>query len=202
MRCDFLRNYQRARADAQEELDRSTQSGFRWGIIFGTILLARIMVAKGATHPWIEKLAKEMRAPEISLDQYFADWLAAGAYLNAGLVAEGREIVGQAIARMTSGGARLYEADLHRLKGEFILMAREDHGDAEAAFNSAIAIARRQQAKSFELRASLRLARILAQQGRRDEACTMLSKIYGWFTEGFDTADLMDAKALRDELKS
>jgi predicted ATPase len=103
---------------------------------------------------------------------------------------------------MASGGARLYEADLHRLKGDLILMAREDLGDAEAAFNCAIAIARHQQAKSFELRASISLARILAQQGRRDEACTMLSKIYGWFTEGFDTADLMDAKALLDELKS
>jgi hypothetical protein len=137
MRCDFLRNYQDARADAQEALDRSTQRGFRWGIIFGTILLARIMVAEGTTHPWIEKLAEEMCAADISWDQYLADWLAAIAYLDTRRVAEAREIVDQAIARIASGGARLYEADLHRLKGEFTLMAGEDLSDAEAAFNSA-----------------------------------------------------------------
>ena len=77
-------------------------------------------------------------------------------------------------------------------------MAQEDLGNAEAA----IAVARRQQARSFELRASISLARILAQQGRRSEAHKMLSDIYNWFTEGFDTADLKDAKALLDELSN
>jgi predicted ATPase len=72
--------------------------------------------------------------------------------------------------------------------------------EAEVAFNAAIAIAHRQQAKSFELRASISLARLLAQQGRRGEARSMLAEIYNWFTEGFDTADLKDAKALLDEL--
>ncbi|MBV8135119.1 MAG: hypothetical protein JO121_05680, partial [Deltaproteobacteria bacterium] len=134
------------------------------------------------------------------LDQYLADWLAAGAYLNARRVAEGREIADRALAQIAAGGARQYEADLHRLKGEFTLMAGEDLGDAEAAFNSAIAIARRQQARGFELRASLSLARVLAQQGRRDEARATLAGIYNWFTEGFDTADLKDAKALLEEL--
>jgi class 3 adenylate cyclase/tetratricopeptide (TPR) repeat protein len=200
MRCDLLRNYQGARADAQEALDRSTRSGHSLGIDYGAVRLARIMVAEGTTDPWIEKLAGELRAVPTSWHQHLCDWLAAGACLEARRIAEGCGIVDQAIARMAAGGARRFEADLHRLKGEFTLMARGDLGDAEAAFNSAIAIARRQQARGFELRASISLARVLAQQGRRDEACAMLADIYNWFTEGFDTADLKDAKALLDEL--
>jgi class 3 adenylate cyclase/tetratricopeptide (TPR) repeat protein len=201
MRCDFLRDYRSARADAQEALDRSTRSGYRWGIAYGAIGLGRIMVAEGITDPWIEKMEEAMRAAEASWDQHLGKWLAAGAYLNARLLAEGRATVDQAIAAVTAGGSGLFEADLHRLKGEFALMAGE-LGEAEAAFNCAISVARRQQAKSFELRASISLTRLLAQQGRRGEARTRLANIYNWFTEGFDTADLKNAKALLDELNT
>jgi predicted ATPase len=75
-----------------------------------------------------------------------------------------------------------------------------DVAEAEQCFRTAIEIARRQTARSPELRATTSLARLLAKQGRRDEAHAMLAEIYGWFTEGFDTADLKDAKALLDEL--
>jgi predicted ATPase len=85
------------------------------------------------------------------------------------------------------------------MKGELALMAG-DALDAEAAFNTAILIAHRQQAKSFELRAALSLARLLAQENRRDEAHSMLSEIHNWFTEGFDTRDLQEAKQLLNEL--
>jgi predicted ATPase len=71
---------------------------------------------------------------------------------------------------------------------------------AQACFEQAIAIARQQEAKSWELRAVTSLARLLAQRGRRDDARAMLAEIYGWFTEGFDTPDLKDAKALLEEL--
>jgi len=73
---------------------------------------------------------------------------------------------------------------------------------AETDFHDAIALAQKMQAKAWELRATISLARLLAKQGRRDEARTMLAEIYNWFTEGFDTADLIDAKALLDELSS
>jgi tetratricopeptide (TPR) repeat protein len=199
MRCDFLHDYRGARADAQEALDRSTRSGNRWGIAYGAIGLGRIMVAEGATDPWIEKMDEAMRAAEASWDQQLGKWLAAGAYLKAKRVAEGRATVDQAIAGVAAGGSGLFEADLYRLKGEFALMAG-DLGEAEASFNSAIAIARRQQAKSFELRASINLARLLMKQDRRDEARSMLAEIYGWFTEGFDTADLQEARQLLNEL--
>jgi predicted ATPase len=95
----------------------------------------------------------------------------------------------------------MLEAELRRLKGELLLMG--DRGAAEEAaqcFRDAIAVARSQSAKSWELRATMSLARLLAKQDRRDEARAMLAEIYGWFTEGFDTADLKDAKAMLDDL--
>jgi predicted ATPase len=98
---------------------------------------------------------------------------------------------------------RQYEAETHRVKGELLL--KQDHSNGAAAqscFQRAIEIARKQSAKSFELRATMSLARLLAKQGRRDEARTSLTDIYNWFTEGFDTADLIDAKVLLDQLSS
>jgi predicted ATPase len=90
---------------------------------------------------------------------------------------------------------------LYRLKGELLLLQNSSGAtEAESCFREAIKIAQRQQAKSWELRATMSLARLLAKARRRDEARAMLADIYHWFTEGFDTADLKDAKALLDEL--
>jgi predicted ATPase len=92
---------------------------------------------------------------------------------------------------------------LHLVKGELLLAQNpSDVVEAERCFRTAIVIARRQSARIAELRVTTSLARLLAKQGRRDEARTMLDEIYGWFTEGFDTADLKDAKALLDELNT
>jgi predicted ATPase len=94
----------------------------------------------------------------------------------------------------------MYEAELYRLKGDLLLMRSADHTAAEACLHQALTIARRQQAKSLELRAAMSLARLWQQQGKRAEARALLAPIYTWFTEGFDTADLQDAKALLDAL--
>jgi predicted ATPase len=98
-------------------------------------------------------------------------------------------------------GERYYESELHRVKGE-LLMMQDDSNVArpQSCFQRAIEIARKQSAKSLELRATMSLARLLAKYGKRAEAQTMLAEIYDWFTEGFDTADLKDAKLLLDEL--
>ena len=97
----------------------------------------------------------------------------------------------------------IHHAELCRLKGELLLLQNaSDATEAESCFREAIAIAQRQQAKSWELRATMSLARLLAKQGRRDEARAMLAEIYNWFTEGFDTPDLKDAKALLEELSA
>ena len=91
---------------------------------------------------------------------------------------------------------------LHHVKGELLLAQNPSYGiEAERCFRTAIEIARRQSARSEELPATTSLARLLAKQGRRDASRTMLADIYGWFTEGFDTADLQDAKALLNELE-
>jgi predicted ATPase len=95
------------------------------------------------------------------------------------------------------------EAEVHRIGGEIALMSPEpDAAKAEAYFESALAVARKQQAKSWELRAAMSMARLWRDQGKRDEARALLAPIYGWFTEGFDTLDLREAKALLDELAS
>jgi predicted ATPase len=90
-----------------------------------------------------------------------------------------------------------YEADVHRMAGEIALMpSRPDAAKAEAYFARALAVARKQQAKSWELRAAMSMARLLRAQGKRDEARDLLAPVYGWFTEGFDTLDLKEAKDL------
>ena len=98
-----------------------------------------------------------------------------------------------------TGGAPL-EAELWRLKGEALLAGAGTMGEAEAAIEQSIAVARRQNAKSWELRCTMSLARLRRQQGRPQEAAALLAPIYDWFTEGFDTADLKEAKALLDNL--
>jgi predicted ATPase len=130
-----------------------------------------------------------------------------------GQVEEGLTLLAEALAVMHKSGEHLWEAELQRLQGELLLQAsvqgpksgvfnphpirRMPHAEeAEAAFRQALAMARRQQAKSWELRAALSLSRLWQRQGKRAEAHELLTEVYGWFTEGFDTADLQEARAL------
>jgi predicted ATPase len=111
------------------------------------------------------------------------------------------DALGEGLIIAESDGDCYCEAETHRLRGELLLKQDESNGaQAQSCFERAIDIARKQSAKSWELRATVSLARLLASQGRRHEASTMLGEIYNWFTEGLDTADLKDAKALLDEL--
>jgi predicted ATPase len=96
-------------------------------------------------------------------------------------------------------GQRLWDAELHRLEG-VALVGLNRLDDGQGAFEEALGVARRRQAKSYELRAATSLARFWGEQGRRAEARNLLASVYGWFTEGFDTPDLKEAKALLDEL--
>ena len=100
----------------------------------------------------------------------------------------------------TKTGERQLQSELHRIKGDFLL--KTNLINAQAEFTKAIKIAAEQGARLFELRATTSLARLLAKQGKHSEGRTMLAQIYNWFTEGFDTADLKDAKALLDELNN
>jgi predicted ATPase len=114
----------------------------------------------------------------------------------------GLRVVSEALILVEETGERFYEAELHRLKGELLLGigGEEVEAEGEASFGLAIHIAQQQQARSWQLRATMSLARLWQKQGKKDEARNILSDIYGWFTEGFDTPDLKDAKALLEEL--
>lgn len=102
---------------------------------------------------------------------------------------------------MQETSARFNEAELYRLKGELLLVGGGPGAeDAERCFRQAVEIARRQSAKSLELRAAMSLARLFQRQGKREDARRLLAEVYAWFTEGFDTADLKDARALLDAL--
>ena len=130
----------------------------------------------------------------------FALAMLAQGYQRLGRHDEALAIFDQALAHVERSGEMLDTAEILRLKGE-LLLARDDLPDeAEHCFNAAIELARAQHARWWELRATASLARLLRDTGRNDEARRMLAEIYGWFTEGFDTADLKDAKALLDEL--
>jgi hypothetical protein len=148
--------------------------------------------------------------------------LLAEAWGNAGQPEEGLHVLAEALAGVNTEGARDYEAELYRLAGELSLRIGEAEtgrtGDQkflaaspvprfsgsspEECFHKAIEIARQQQAKSLELRAVMSLARLWQQQGKHAEAHTLLSEVYHWFTEGFDTKDLQEAKVLLVELNS
>jgi tetratricopeptide (TPR) repeat protein len=117
-----------------------------------------------------------------------------------GQFAEGLRLLDEALNTARSTGVRHYEAEINRLGGELLLAGANETAKAEQCFYTGIAVARNQSAKSLELRGTMSLARLLRDTGRGDEARTMLAEIYNWFTEGFDTADLKDAKALLDEL--
>ena len=126
--------------------------------------------------------------------------LLAEAYKQVGWAAEGLRVVAEALTLVEKTAERWWEGELHRLKGELLLAHIQDHGEAETCFHHALIVTRQQQAKSLELRAARSLARLWQQQGKRAEARDLLAPIYGWFTEGFDTTDLQEAKALLEAL--
>jgi predicted ATPase len=147
---------------------------------------------------------------------YFLALLAEG-YGQVGATDEGLRVLTEALAGVQKTGERIWEAELHRLKGELLLQPISRHAepadrlshatdptqqaaDAEACFHQALAVARRQQARSLELRATSSLARLWQRQGKQAAARQVLAEVYRGFTEGFDTADLQEARALLDEL--
>ena len=134
------------------------------------------------------------------LSQPYQLVLLAEAAEHAGQVEEGMRLLAEALTAFEASGRGDLLTEAYRLQGEFLVrQAAPNAAQAEACFQRALAVARHQQAKSWELRASLSLSRLWQQQGKHDEARELLAPIYGWFTEGFDTADLQDAKALLAE---
>src|SRR6266851_3408835 len=193
---------------ADEAVRLATERGFQF-LAYGICFRGAALIVCGQAEEGVKQLREglaSMRAFGAQLVQTrFCAALADGC-VALGRVEDGFASVTEALAAVERTGERSSEAELYRLKGELTLRrggtgpSTNVEDEAEKCFRQAIEIARRQEAKSWELRATTSLARLLNKQGKRDEARAMLAEIYGWFTEGFDTADLRDAKALVDEL--
>ena len=146
-----------------------------------------------------------MAAAEATGSRGFEPWqlgLLAEALAIAGKIDEGIAAIDEALAKSAASGQKGNDAELHRLRGELVRqLPGPDPAQAEFSFRAALTIAQEQGTRGYELRAAVSLSRLLADQGRRDEARDLLTPIYAWFSEGFDTPDLLDAKALLAELR-
>ena len=123
----------------------------------------------------------------------------AQAYGQIGKVEQALDLIDEGLGLVEENEERCWEAELHRLRGELVL-TKEEQAEAEVCFQLALHVARRQRARSWELRAATSLARLWQRQGKKTEAGTLLAGIYNWFGEGFDTADLVEARALLEAL--
>jgi predicted ATPase/class 3 adenylate cyclase len=198
----FRREPQAVHEQAEAAVALCTEQGFAYYLAWGTTMQGWARVVQGQGELGIAQTRQGLDAlratgAALRLPYYFA--LLAEACVQTGQAAEGLALLAEALAHKT--GETWMEAELYRLKGELLLsLAADNYTEAAGCFHQALTTARRQQAKSWELRAAMSLARLWQQQGKRAEAHALLAPVYGWFTEGFDTADLQEAKALRDEL--
>jgi DNA-binding winged helix-turn-helix (wHTH) protein/predicted ATPase/class 3 adenylate cyclase len=187
-----------AQLDAAAAL--ATEHGFVQWAAQGTILRGRVLATQGHAGEGMAQIQQGLAAYRTTgsalLQPYFLALLAE-AYRHAGQAEAGLAVVTDALRLVDDTGERWYQAELYRLKGELLLdLSAERQADAALCIQQALDIARQQQAKSLELRAVMRLARLWQQQGRVDAARQLLTESYGWFTEGFATADLQEAHRL------
>jgi predicted ATPase/class 3 adenylate cyclase len=195
---------QRGERQAVEERIEATltlaaeQGLTRWALQ-GAVLKGWLLAQQGKGQEGILQLCQGATVAVREQSHYAA--LLAEAYGKEGQTEEGLRVVTEELDRVHITGGRFYESELHRIKGELLgTQAVPDEEQAEGSFQEAIAVARSQSAKSLELRAAMDLSRLWQRQGRTAEGRQLLAEVYGWFSEGFDTADLKAAKALLEEL--
>ncbi|HSX80585.1 MAG TPA: hypothetical protein VLQ80_18695, partial [Candidatus Saccharimonadia bacterium] len=197
------REWQPVQAHAEALLALATEHRFARYMAMGAVFRGRALAAQGLGAEGIAQMHQglaALRATGTVLGTpIYLGWLAE-VYGQVGQVDEGLHLLAEALAMGDTTRSRL-AAELHRLHGELLLrQAIPDTPQAEACFQQALDVARHQQAKSWELRIATSLSRLWQQQGKRAQARELLAPLYAWFTEGFDTADLQDAKALLAEL--
>jgi len=200
----FSRDVATARAHGDNCVALASEHGFPIWAANGQILQGWADAQRGEATTGIAHIRGGMAAAEATgapLATPFHLTLLSEALALAGKIEEGLAALDDALAQAAVSGAKGWNAEIHRLRGE--LTGRLPHPDpakAEDSFRTALAIAREQGTRGYELRAATSLARLWGEQGRRGEARDLLAPLYGWFTEGFDTSDLKEAKALLDEL--
>jgi predicted ATPase/class 3 adenylate cyclase len=201
---------------ADASLGLATEHGFPFWSAFQTILLGWVLVKQGRADEGIAQMSSGMEtylATGAELLRPYLIGLLAEALAESGSTERGLALLAEALEAVEKTGERFYEAELYRRKGELLFRSYSEGSESidftaqssrsceiERCFLKAISIADRQEAKWFELRATTSLARLWHRQGKKEEAHTMLTKSYSWFTEGFDTADLKESKALLDQL--
>jgi len=200
----FRREGQATQERAEASMTFSTEQRFAQWFAQGMILRGWALAEQGQEAEGITQLRQGLAAwqatgAELDRPRFLA--LLAEGYGKAGLTEEGLRLLVEAQAAVRRSGERRWEAELYRLKGELLLArSSENHAEAEACFREAFTIASHQGAKLWELRAVISLSRLWQRQGKRTAAYELLAPIYGWFTEGFDTVDLQEAKALLEAL--
>jgi predicted ATPase len=193
----FLSAGPAVRDRAEALISLSQEEGFPLYLAHGTIFCGWAVAKAGETVVGSAQLRDGLAAWRTTGAEYILPYFLTLLAEADGCIDRADGWLTEALARVERTGERWFEAELHRLKGE--LQMRNQAG-AEACFQGALAVARAQSARAWELRAAINLARLWCNQGKRAEAYDLLAPIYGWFTEGFETADLKDAKALLHEL--
>jgi predicted ATPase len=195
----FRREAQATQERAEALLTLSNDQGFAQWAAAGAMMRGWALAEQGSEAEGMVELRRGLATWQgIGIEAGQPYWLAllAEASSRRGQVEEGLRVMAEAFVLVNKNGERWWEAELHRLTGGLLLRQGGPDAQAEACFRQALDIAGRQRAKSLELRAAMSLSRLWHQQGQRDEARELLASIYGWFTEGFDTADLREAKTL------
>jgi predicted ATPase len=202
----YRRETQTARELAEAGLALANEHGFGLWAALHNIVLGQALAQSGREPEGIEHMEKgdcdyaATRARRVGVGQ---PGELAYAYGRIGQGTKALKLIEEQLARASAIGAHSVEPELHRIKGELLLLQDPSSlPEAELCFRTAIEKAQRHAAKSWELRATTSLAQLLVKQGKGEEARGMLAEIYNWFTEGFDTGDLKDAKALLEELNS
>ena len=197
---------EKAEEAATSTVAHSVEHGYPYFESMGTIFLGIALATKGESQAGAELISKGLddfhRTGARILTPFFhIRWAEVMGQL--GQIEEGLSLLREALATIESKGEHNAEAEAYRLQGMLLLAQDGSHNAqvAEASFHRALTIAREQQAKSWELRVASSLAHLWQSQGKRQDARELLEPVYGWFTEGFDTADLIDAKTLLDELE-
>ncbi|HEY6417883.1 MAG TPA: adenylate/guanylate cyclase domain-containing protein [Candidatus Binataceae bacterium] len=186
--------------NAQALLELAREHGFPYWLASATMTLGRAMIESPKSRS--EGMAKlrqgidDLAAGGAGLLYQYSLCLLAEGCLHVGEIDDGLAAVAEALKGIEAAGQRMHEAETYRLRGELLLQRPGNEAAAEESFRRAIEIARRQEAKSWELRAATSLARMLAARGARDDARAILAPIHGWFTEGFDSADWKDAESM------
>jgi predicted ATPase len=201
----FRQEPRAAREHAEEAIAICAEQGFPLFMSMGTILRGWALAQEGSDEEGGAQMRQgldDLRATGAGLWQPTFLSLIAEADGRIGQAERGLRLLGEGMAMVERNDERFYEAELHRLRGELLLLSNPaDPSGAERCFRNALEIAERQMAKSLGLRAALSLARFWAKEGRRSEAHDLLDPIYGWFNEGFGTPDHKAAKTLLDQLR-